>query len=369
VKPRVAIRVDSSIQTGSGHVTRCLLLAELLQSSRLQVEFLCRAHPGNLINWIKSKGFRVHDLPTPLTASDSDLHYVHDRVNRSSIGLTQNQDAQETIHALQNKTLEWLIVDCYRLDITWEEQLRSIAKNIFVIDDLANRKHDCDLLLDQNFYSTAHSRYKELVSGSTKQLIGPKYALLREEFITSRKSLHLRRDEIKRIFVFFGGTDPDNVTSRVLDALTATHLLYLQADVVIGLNNPNKKYIEEKVSRRKLTTLHVQIDNIAELMAVADLALGAGGGTIWEMLCLGLPSLIITTAENQEGSVDDLHNEGLVTKLGSARTLKVETITRAISQFIENPIFGHRQSLKGMDLVSGNGADLVLTHLLKRTHC
>ena len=367
--PRIAIRADASIQIGTGHVLRCLVLAEMLQNSDLDVEFLCREYPGNLINWIRNKGFKVHKLQAPLALSDSEYHDSNDPLGYTENRVTQIQDAHESIHALQERTSEWLIVDCYGLDRTWEEQLRSIAKNIFVIDDLANRKHDCDLLLDQNFYSEAHSRYKGLVSGSTKQLLGPRYALLRKEFITSRQSLKLKNDEIKRIFVFFGGTDPDNVTGRVLDALTAPDLQHLQTDVVIGLKNPNRKCIEEKVADRKLTTLHVQIDNIAELMAAADLALGAGGTATWERLCLGLPCLIITTAENQRGSIDDLHDEGLVTKLGSVPSIQVETIQQAITKSIEYPQAVQHKAMRGMQLVTGHGAALVLRQLLNRVYC
>ena len=369
MKPRIAIRADASVQIGTGHILRCLLLAEMLQNSGLDVEFLCRVYPGDLINWIRSKGFKVHKLQAPLTRADTESYYSHDPLNHATYGITQSQDAQETIHALQGRSLEWLIVDCYGLDRTWEEQLRSITKNIFVIDDLANRKHDCDLLLDQNFYSEAHSRYEGLVSGSTKQLLGPRYALLRKEFITSRQSLKPKSDKIKRIFVFFGGTDPDNITGRVLDALTASNLQHLQTDVVIGLNNPNRIFIEDKVAKRKLTTLHVQIDNIAELMATADLALGAGGTTTWERLCLGLPCLIITTAENQRGSIDDLHDEGLAIKVGSAPSIRVETIQQAITKSIEYPESVQHKAMRGMQLVTGGGAALVLRHLLKRTCC
>jgi len=369
VKPRIAIRADASVQIGTGHILRCLLLAEMLQNSGLDVEFLCRVYPGDLINWIRSKGFKVHELQAPLAPTDSEHHYSHDPLNSTASGIIQSQDAQGTIHALQERTLEWLIVDCYGLDRTWEEQLRSITKNIFAIDDLANRKHDCDLLLDQNFFSEAHSRYEGLVSRSTKQLLGPKYALLRKEFVTSRQSLKPKSDKIKRIFVFFGGTDPDNVTGRVLDALTAPRLQHLQIDVVIGLNNPNRKSIEEKVGERKLTTLHVQIDNIAELMAAADLALGAGGSGILERLCLGLHCLIITTADNQRSTIDDLHDEGLVTKLGSARSIRVETIQQAITKSIEYPEVVQHNAIRGMKLVTGGGAALVLRHLLQRTYC
>ena len=369
MKPRIAIRADASIQIGTGHVLRCLLLAEMLQSSGLDVEFLCRVYPGDLVNWIRSKGFKVHKLLAPLAPSDSDIHHSHDSLDCTSNRVTQSQDAQESIDALKEQPLEWLIVDCYGLDQAWEKQLRSIAKNIFVIDDLANRKHDCNLLLDQNFYSDAHSRYEGLVSGSTKQLLGPRYALLRKEFLTSRQSLKPKSNNIMRIFVFFGGTDPDNITGRVLDALATPNLQHLQTDVVIGLNNPNRRSIEEKVAERKLTTLHVQVDNIAELMSAADLALGAGGTATWERLCLGLPSLIITTAENQQGSIDDLHNEGLVIKLGSAPSIRVETIHQAITKSIEYSDVAQHKAMRGMQLVTGGGAALVLRQLLNRVYC
>ena len=107
MKPRIAIRADASVQIGTGHILRCLLLAEMLQNSGLDVEFLCRVYPGDLINWIRSKGFKVHKLLAPLAPSDSEFHHSHDPLDYTANRVTQSQDAQESIHALKDRTLEW----------------------------------------------------------------------------------------------------------------------------------------------------------------------------------------------------------------------------------------------------------------------
>ena len=146
----IAFRVDASCIIGSGHVMRCLVLAEKLRSNGHHVSFVCRAYPGNLIDLIKNNGFTVYELIFSECES-----YINQKLSDDYsqwLWLTQEHDAVDTLTQLEGIQIDWIIVDHYSLDVVWEKRLTSRVENIMIIDDLANRQHDCKLLLDQNFY-------------------------------------------------------------------------------------------------------------------------------------------------------------------------------------------------------------------------
>ena len=204
---RLIIRADASIEMGSGHVMRCLALAEELKKNGFDITFITRAHEGNLNGLISDKGMKVAELSAPDSRSAPVGNGCSDDC-AEWLGVTQEQDARETINALGKTIPYWLIVDHYGLDELWEKTIRPHVKKIMVIDDLANRHHDCEMLLDQNWFDDKESRYRGLVPAGCTQLFGPEYALLRPEFAEARKNLKPRTGEVKRIFVFFGGADP-----------------------------------------------------------------------------------------------------------------------------------------------------------------
>ena len=308
----IVFRVDASDIIGTGHVMRCLTLAEALHKLGASIQFITRMHSGNMAEQIKSKGFELYGLSAP---SSIGLQYNGVGYERW-LGGTQEYDVEETVEALNNSIVDWLIIDHYAIDYNWEKQLKSHTKKIMVIADLANRKHDCDLLLDQN-YTNYKGRYNDLLKPDTIKLLGPKYALLRKEFIEN-KNINKQNITIKRIFVFFGGTDLNNITKLALKALTQPKLKHLLVDVVIGFANPYKTELRIEIEQYPNMKLYTQVNNIAELMLKADLALGAGGVTTWERMALGLPSLVITTAENQVASTKDLDKDGYIKWLGNA---------------------------------------------------
>ena len=223
----LVIRVDSSTRIGSGHLMRCRTLAEELKERGADVHFVCRRHSGNL-NELLRDTFSVYELPSP----SIDTHNVADDDYAAWLGIIQEEDAADTIATLQGWRPDWLVVDHYSLDKRWETALRPYVRRIMVIDDLANRTHDCDLLLDQNFYLGMENRYNNLVPSHCQLLLGPKYALLRPEFRKARKTLRIRDGKVQRIFVFFGGTDPTNETTKVIQALKTLELEFI-VDVVL----------------------------------------------------------------------------------------------------------------------------------------
>ncbi|WP_445479405.1 UDP-2,4-diacetamido-2,4,6-trideoxy-beta-L-altropyranose hydrolase [Lysinibacillus irui] len=299
------IRVDASVEIGTGHVMRCLTLAHRLKKAEKYVAFICRDAEGQCIKLIEQQGFEVFILPN----SGGSLW--------DFISNYWEKDAQETINILKKYNVERLIIDHYSIDIKWEKLVRPFVNEIMVIDDLANRKHDCDILLDQNFYLDMDTRYEGLVPSSTKMLLGPSYALLRDEFIEAKKYIKPFNGRVERLFIFFGGSDPTNETERVLKVIIPILEKYdLNVDVVVGDSNLNKKQIKELVLAYDRIHYHCQINNIAELMAKADLAIGAAGATIWERAFLGLPSIVIAVAKNQVEVAKAVSSTGAIIYLG-----------------------------------------------------
>jgi len=302
----IAIRVDASSQIGTGHFMRNLTLANELSKRGAKVRFVSRHVPEYLQDMLFDKGYelRLIDSPANETKIDELPHSIW-------LGTSQHEDAQNTSLALSDRIWDWLVVDHYALDARWESQLRKTVKQILVIDDIADRLHDCDILLDQNYYIDMDTRYTGKVPPKCRLLLGPHYALLRDEFREWRQHIKPRSGLVKRILVFFGGVDADNYTGRAIDALAGLGINGLHVDVVIGAQHPYREEIELACKEHSFNC-YVQIDLMAELMANADLAIGAGGSATWERCCLGLPTFVMCTADNQKQQVVDAASEGLL---------------------------------------------------------
>ena len=348
----IFFRVDSSYEIGSGHIMRCLSLAIELRQLGKKVEFITREHQGNINEQIIKNNFTLHLLP-PLEHSNPRELIGYEKWLRVKQGI----DASETIQILKKIDVDWLVIDHYGIDYSWEKILRPFTKKIMVIDDLANRKHDCDLLLDQNYIHN-EKRYSQLIAPETERLLGPKYALLRREFSENINS-RCRQGEIKKIFVYFGASDLKNLTNLAIKVLTKPKLKQLSVDIVIGSSNKHRFKIEEDLEAFPNIKLHTQIDNIAELMLKADLALGAGGASTWERIALGLPSIIITIADNQIAFTKDLFNDGYINWLGSFHEVNEQIIYDALIDSIANSNQVQKQSQKCQMLVNVKGAKFV----------
>lgn len=325
-------RVDSSYFIGSGHLMRCLTLAEELKKEGFQIQFICRELPGNLIDIAENHGFAVSRLymPEGLEYQPVDGDY------NTWLGVSWEQDAEETIKIIKGKSLDWLIIDHYSLDIRWEKKLRPYVKKIMVIDDLANRPHDCDLLLDQNLVEDMEKRYEGLLPSYCVKLVGPQYALLRPEFREARKRLKKRDGTVKRMLIFFGGSDPTNETEKALKAVLMLNRPDITVDVVVGKTNPHREKIKELCSVHPNVNYYCQVNNMAELMAKAGLAIGAGGATTWERCYMGLPAIVIDIAENQKMVTNYLAKLGFIIYLGFKEEIDIYMINREIVKIIEN---------------------------------
>ena len=303
---------------------RCLTLAEALRVKGAVVQFFCRQLPGNLIALLKQRSFPVTVLPAP-TKSDG---FSGSDGYASWLGVSQREDADQVIARLDGNKANWLVVDQYGLDIEWENRLAPYVDAIMVIDDIANRSHKCRLLLDQNFSS--EERYQHLVPRNCTMLLGPSFALLGPEYSAYRNRQAKRPRAIKRVLVYFGGSDTRNMSDIAMQALSSSRLQHLFVDLVIGPNNPHQAILRQTYTSRPSTCIYEAQAHLADLMAQADLAIGGGGATTWERMCLGLPSLVVTCAANQVPLAKSLHREKLIWLIGDATCVAAADIYAAV---------------------------------------
>lgn len=355
---KILFRTDASAQIGTGHVIRCCTLAEVLLETGAQIHFVCRHLPQTLHEMLEAKGIKVTLLDEGGFDDELDAYTLP---HSDWLGVSQIVDAKATLRVIDGEKQDWVIVDHYALDISWERRLRQITKNIMVIDDLADRRHDCDLLLDQNFYHDQDARYLNLVPKKCQMLLGPRYALLRKEFAEQRSSVTVRVGNVQRILVFFGGVDIHDFTSQTIQGLSEINNKNFYVDVVIGNEHPNRVVISD-LCKKFSYQLHVQTTKIAELMSMADLAIGAGGGAVWERACMMLPTLSIPIAEHQVMQLGDLAKAGILYTF-NAEKFSSETIKSHGLALIENHSLRYLLSSNSAVLVDGRGAEKVAKRL------
>ena len=356
---RVAFRTDASSQIGTGHVMRCLTLADSLREQGTECQFVCREHEGHLMDHISSRGYELHALPKADAKGSSESDLAH----ASWLGVHWQTDADQSRQALGSEALDWLIVDHYALDHRWESALRSCCKRIMAIDDLADRQHECDLLLDQN-YGSSTERYAGLVPADCTQCHGPEYALLKPVYVELRAQLPARDGQVRHVLIYFGGgADTANLTHLAVQAFQAPELAHIELDIVVGASYAYQSSLEELIAQRGKATIHRQIPDLADLMANADLAIGAGGATTWERCCMGLPSIVISIAENQRPACEALSADKLIDYLGHVDQVTSAFIRDRVLFFVKNADLLRDMSEGGMRLVDGSGTDRILNEI------
>jgi UDP-2,4-diacetamido-2,4,6-trideoxy-beta-L-altropyranose hydrolase len=334
-------------------------LADELKLNGARIRFVSRHLPEHLRSMLVAKGYEFALLES--TQNDAPLYEL---AHAHWLGVSQTQDATDTINALSDRSWDWLIVDHYALDSRWESVIRQTARKILVIDDIADRQHDCDVLLDQNLYADMEDRYTGKVPAHCQLLLGPQYALLRDEFRKLREQVKPRTGPVKRVLVFFGGVDADNYTGRAIEALSEVELTGLHVDIVIGAQHPCREQIKMACAQHGFIC-HVQTAKMAELMAAADLAIGAGGSATWERCCLGLPAIVFAVAKNQEPASRALVNRGAA-YLGRKEIFTAD-IKFAITHLLV-PARLHEMSVEAAKLVDGEGLIYVSDALFQEKH-
>ncbi|WP_052770100.1 UDP-2,4-diacetamido-2,4,6-trideoxy-beta-L-altropyranose hydrolase [Paenibacillus sp. IHB B 3415] len=345
------IRADASAKLGVGHVMRCLALSEELIKREQQVIFICRESNALISKLIVEKGCAILQNETEyLLGSQKEAEYIIELIHSNYI--IQNED--------------WIIIDHYSLDFEFEGYLRKVFTNIMVIDDLADRQHDCDVLLDTGLSKSKRDNYDRLIPQTSIKLLGPEYALLRHEYTKERKSLKLRdAKRVENIFVCFGGTDPTNETSKAIKALLPILNESMKVRVVMGITNPRIEELIQQYEDEKIEFL-IQPFSIATLMSSSDLAICAGGGMTWERYCLGLPGIIIAIAANQVEGAQHSHLLGVDEYLGLSHLVKEKDLRQTIERLIYSNEKLKNARERAMDVVDGNGIVRVADILMKK---
>jgi UDP-2,4-diacetamido-2,4,6-trideoxy-beta-L-altropyranose hydrolase len=360
---RIAIRADAATHIGIGHVMRCLTLANALKAKGAKVSFVCRSFAGHLGERITTEGHGLYLLPPP-TQTINPLDPKQTPPHATWLGESWETDLTQTQIGLNGKHFDWLVVDHYSLDNRWESEMRNFASKIMVIDDLADRKHDCDLLLDQNLYKNIKTRYDGFTLKCCKRLLGPDYALLRSEFLEARKKMPIRNGNVEKILVFFGGSDPSNETAKVIKALAFLEDSGIAVDVIVSSSNKEKENIKKLCEPMPNTNFYGQVANMAHLMLSADFAFGGSGGSTWERLAMGLPAAVIPIAENQLQIACDVAELGVIYNLGKSEEVTEDKIKYFLKDLLVNPENLVSMSVKASTLIDARGIERVVQSLI-----
>jgi UDP-2,4-diacetamido-2,4,6-trideoxy-beta-L-altropyranose hydrolase len=346
----IAFRVDASAIIGSGHLRRCLTLAEALRDRGAHCVFVCRAHPDNMNKLVTAQHFDLIELPAPTGETDASTPHA------KWLGVTQTQDAAQTEAALTGYgPFSALIVDHYALDSTWEARLRSLCAKLMVIDDLADRPHLADVLVDV-MPTIGTERYESLVPAHCHLLLGSSFALLRREFRSARHKSQQMRHKIEHICINFGAVDAQGYSILAIHSVRRALNNEIAIDVIIGGLSPILGDLRHLSAIDPFITLHVDTNDVATIFSGADLAIGACGTTSWERACLGVPTIATAIAANQLPSLAALANLGAILALDTGPQWS-DQLVAALQMLHSN--FGLRCHLSqtSRNLVDGLGAE------------
>lgn len=355
----VGFRVDAATHIGTGHLQRCLTLARELQKMSISSIFFVREYDRSWLNLVADNGFLYHVIGQSLI---EDISYDHS----DWLGVSQEKDAEEFIKAITEYSISIVIIDHYSIDCIWEDIVKKTTSfPLIVIDDLANRSHNCELLVDQNYWPDLESRYERLVPRYCLQLLGPKYALLRDEFAFLRKSSTKKSlDNYKTILVNFGGVGNMDVWNIFLPALIKCSKFNFH--VISGrLSSKDFNACRSMVESSKHILLVEHTEQMSYLMKTSDFALGACGSTVWERFCLGLDAALIDIADNQKDLVRYLNKQEMIDYLGSLVTIKTEDITNFILNLQLDSKYYQTRKVKIQALVDGLGSKRIASHIVE----
>lgn len=339
----ILVRADASPELGSGHVVRCVNLVQCLRDTGELVVLAASDITPVVAEWLHAQGFNVSRVP-PLTEG------VEDASSCLRLGLSP----------------DLVIVDHYDLDAQWELVMRSSGATIVVIDDLANRPHDCDVLIDPSPVQDPRARYQGLVPEDARLFLGPAFALLREDFLLP--NLARERDgTIERVLVFLGGGVTSGQVLAVLQAIDLLEGPLLEVVVLLGYSFPDQGPVHDFAVGRPWLSIVGVTDDVPALMSWADLAIGSCGGASWERCAVGLPVLAAVTASNQVDNAMGLTKAGAAVVLGRIGDITLETWARALQVLAGDPAKVRAMSSAALHLTSGRVAARVeLTDVLGR---
>jgi UDP-2,4-diacetamido-2,4,6-trideoxy-beta-L-altropyranose hydrolase len=357
---RVAFRVDSSYEIGTGHVKRCLSLASELARYQVQCIFFIKDLQGSLTEEIASSGHQV---------------VILDYGNKftSKQDFDQTLDAELIIEHLKIMRPNLLIVDHYRIDIIWERKIKPYVEDVVVIDDYLNRPHDCSYFFNQNYF-LGETLETSCINFKKGLFVGTRFALLGIEYLEKRmEMLKLKKSSTTsnslKCLVYFGGSDSENLILRMLNIVKKGLFPQIQFNMILGVNNRNSADVKIKSISQKNIAIHEHSKSLVSLLSESDIAIGSPGSTTWERMCLGIPSILISIADNQDSNLNYLSISGCIVSAGKIQDLTDEKIERSI-KLLMNEKFLNEMKKKCLTLVDGYGAkrvaQIILPNLKKK---
>ena len=342
------IRADASVSIGTGHIMRMIALGQAWQAQGGEVHFLCAEITPALEQRLASKGFHLLRIDATLGSPE---------------------DLSETMHLIA-ETLQAdrknarVVLDGYHFGSDYQLGIKTAGFTLLVVDDYGHADfYHADWVLNQNISAREELYAKR--SPATKLLLGPKFAMLRKEFLTYKGWQREIAPVAKKILVTLGGSDPDNVTLQVIQALID---LDLHVKVVIGGSNPHLREIENFIRSQNNSTALIEVivnaTNMPELMVWADIAVAAAGSTSWELAFTGLPNLVFVLADNQVEIAEGLSARQVAISIGRPSPDALVYFKEKLSQLAVSHTERHRISEVSHELVDGSGAKRVLAEMV-----
>lgn len=354
---KIAIRADASVAIGSGHVRRCLALAEQARSRQMEVIFVARELGVDTAAIVEAAGFDCVKLPRPAKPFAPDPDIAH----ADWAGVSAADDAAETVAMLSRWSPDWIVIDHYGFDARWHDAVRgSLGCRIAAVDDLADRRLAVDLLVDHNMAADHADKYAGLLHPETRILGGPRFALLGPAYAAAPR--YQPSEAVRSIGIFMGGVDAEGLSTRVIEAID--HAGFDGAvEIVSTRANPRLAALDAAASTRPATEVTVDLPDLVAFYGRHDLQIGAGGGATWERCCIGVPALALVVAENQRSVVRPLAEMGVVAALGDEEHNSVPAIADAIGALIADPARRLDLAMRSRALVDGHGAARVVEAL------
>lgn len=337
---RLIFRVDAAPQLGAGHAMRCLALAQAWRAAGGAATFASAAMPPTLRERLAGEGAEVVALPTSATARD---------------------EARRVARLAHEREAAWIVVDGYGFDDAYEQVLHAAGLRVLALDDYGHARHGfATAVLNQNL-APAEGSYPSYAA--PRQLLGREYVLLRREFRRPSPRRAAAERPASRILVTLGGSDPTNVTRTVVEALVAEPAAEREVTVVVGAGYAQADALRRRVESRPGWSLLVDAADMASPMDRADVAVSAAGGTLWELAHRGVPTLSITTADNQRVVAEACRRAGMSIDLGAPDAGLADRLRTALAELRRDPARLRPMSDRGRRLIDGRGAERVVETL------
>ncbi len=342
------IRADADVSMGTGHIMRCLAIAQAWQNAGGSAMFISRCPSDGLQQRIRREGFGF-------TAIQNSYPHANDA-----------EETKALLDAAPGSPPSWTVLDGYHFDLRYQTVIRATGTRLLVIDDMAHQvSYTGDILLNQNLGAC---RLTYNCETGTRTLLGPEHALIRREFFPYRRQRTPAADA-RKILISLGGGDFQNVTAAVLKALALIPMTDIQVRVIIGPANSHREQIEHVLSRAGYQNeLLTAVDDMGPHMIWADLAVLSGGGTCWEAAYLGLPAVVLATTPHEQQFAADLLEAGMIDRWDSAAQLSGESFSRVVEDLLHNARRREELVRTGQKTVDGHGADRVVTYMRSNTH-